>query len=71
MICADTTLAEWLNVIRGEFSEMPGLVLTRGQFQRLWGLDGRTCDQAIDALTQSRFLVRRADGRYARHQSAA
>ena len=69
MICANETLDHWLHLIRGEFLEMPGLLLTRNQFQRLWGLDARTCDEAIDALVQSRFLVRKADGHYARHQS--
>lgn len=71
MTCADATLTDWLDIIRGEFSEIPGLVLTRSQFQCLWELDGRTCDEAIDALVKSRFLVRKADGSYARHQSVA
>lgn len=71
MICADPTLTDWLDIIREELSEMPGLVLTRSQFQRLWGLDGGTCDEAIDALVKSRFLVRKADDNYARHQSVA
>ena len=71
MICADATLTDWLDIIRGEFQEMPGLVLTRSQFQRLWGLDGRTCDETIDALVKSRFLIRKADGHYGRYQSVA
>jgi putative heme degradation protein len=71
MICADTPLTDWLNIIRGEFLEMPGLHLTRSQFQRLWALDARTCDETIDALVKSRFLVRKADGNYARYQSVA
>jgi hypothetical protein len=69
MICADITLADRLDIIRGEFREMPGLLLTRDQFQRLWGLDTRACDEAIAALIESRFLVRAADGHYARSQS--
>lgn len=71
MICPDATLTGSIDVIRGEFREMPGLVLTRDQFQRLWGLDGPTCAEAIDLLVQSRFLVQKADGRYAHNQSAA
>jgi hypothetical protein len=71
MVLCDTTVDEWLEVIRGEFLEMPGLVLSRSQFKRLWGLDDGTCDAAIDALVKSRFLLRRADGTYARTQSAA
>jgi hypothetical protein len=71
MACATATLTDWLDIIRGEFVEMPGLVLTPSQFQRLWGLDVRTCDEAIDALLRSHFLIRRADGKYARAQSVA
>ena len=71
MICADATLNDGLDIIRGEFLEMPGLLLTRSQFQRLWGLDDRTCDEAIDALIQSRFLVHNPDGHYVRHHSVA
>jgi hypothetical protein len=71
MICADARLSEWLNIIRAEFLEMPGLVLTRSQFQRLWGLDSETCDEAIDALVRSHFIVRRPDGHYAREHSVA
>ena len=71
MICADATLTDWLPIIRGEFLEMPGLLLTRSQFQRLWGLDARACDEALDALVKSRFLVRKADGHYVRRQSVA
>lgn len=70
MVCCDT-LADLLAIIRGEFLEMPGLVLTHDQFQRLWGLDRRTCDEAIEALVKSRFLVRTPSGSYARYQSAA
>ena len=29
-----TTVADWLQIIRGEFAEVPGLHLTRKQFQR-------------------------------------
>ena len=69
MICADATLNDTLRVIRGEFLEMPGLLLTRSQFQRLWGLDARASDEAIDELLKSHFLVRRADGQYGRQHS--
>jgi hypothetical protein len=73
MICdaTDAVLTDWLNIIRGEFQEMPGLHLTRSQFQRLWGLDTRMCDETIDVLVKSRFLVQKPDGNYARYQSVA
>ena len=71
MICADVALYVLLDLIRTEFSEMPGLLLTRRQFQRLWELDADTCNDAIDALVKSRFLVRQPDGQYARHRSVS
>lgn len=71
MTCARATPTNWLDIIRGEFLETPGLVLTTSQFRRLWGLDLGTCDEAVDALVRSHFLVRRADGGYARSQSVA
>ena len=50
---------------RAEFLEMPGLRLTSTQAQRLWGLDRRTCDDLLAALTQTHFLVRTRDGSFA------
>ena len=52
--------------ICGEYLEMPGLRLKREQAQRLWGLDGQTCSELLDALVQRGFLVRLADGTYGR-----
>jgi hypothetical protein len=42
--------------VRGEFREMPGLQLTPGQAQRLFGLDPVACRRVIDALVESSFL---------------
>jgi hypothetical protein len=55
-----------LRRICGEYLEMPGLRLKREQAQRLWGLDRQTCSELLDALVQSGFLVRLADGTYGR-----
>jgi hypothetical protein len=49
---------------RAEYLEMPGLRLTRAQAQRLWGLDPRTCEQLLTALTETRFLARTRDGAF-------
>jgi hypothetical protein len=68
MICADATLDSYLDIVRGEFAEMPGLILTRSQFRRLWALDDRTCGEVIEALMKSGFLRRTIDGHYARPQ---
>jgi hypothetical protein len=52
--------------IRGEYREMPGMRLTLEQAQRLWGLDRRTCEQALGSLVDEHFLTRGADGAYGR-----
>lgn len=49
---------------RAEYLEMPGLRLTRAQAQRLWGLDPRTCEQLLAALTETRFLAQTRDGSF-------
>jgi len=64
-------VAEWMSIIRGEFLEVPGLHLTRREFQRLWGLDTMTCDALIDALEGSQFLRRTSQGGYVRADSPA
>ena len=52
--------------ISGEYLEMPGLRLTTEQAQRLWGLDYQSCCDLLGELVASSFLIRTADGRYAR-----
>ena len=58
--------AHILDRICGEFLEMPGLRLTHGQAQRLWGLDDRTCTDVLRALKKEGFLQQMRDGRFAR-----
>ena len=57
--------------IRGEFREMPGLVLTAAQACRLWSLDVSTCHSALTQLVDAGFLWRRSDGTYGRKPDAA
>jgi len=61
MSTAQTTMAGWLQIIRGEFAEVPGLHLTRQQFQRLWGLDGETCNTLLVVLIDQKFLRQTPD----------
>jgi hypothetical protein len=49
---------------RAEYLEMPGLRLTSAQAQRLWGLDGRTCEELLTTLTRLHFLARTRDGSF-------
>ncbi len=57
--------------IEGEYIEMPGLILSVAQAQRLWGLDQRSCERYLAALVRTRFLRMTADGRYVRADRSA
>jgi hypothetical protein len=56
---------KFLQRIRAEFMEMPGLQLSLIQAQRLYGLDRTVCKAALDALVDEDFL-RVKDGKYRR-----
>jgi len=53
-----------LEIVRGEYLEMPGLRLTRQQARRLWALDADTCDALLATLEGSGFLRRTREGEY-------
>jgi hypothetical protein len=48
--------------IRGEFREMPGLILTTPQACRLWNLDRTACEAVLQALLDEGFLAQTAAG---------
>ena len=52
--------------IECEYREMPGLVLTEAQAERLWGLDAAMCRAVLTALLERGFLRRTAAGTYVR-----
>jgi hypothetical protein len=52
----DTTIEDWLQLIRAEYLEIPGLRLTKEQVQRLWGLDAAVCQLLLAALVDTGFL---------------
>lgn len=56
----------FLNRIRAEFMEMPGLRLTPAQLQRLCGVEAMTCEIALAALVDAKFLIANPDGTYGR-----
>lgn len=60
------SLGEWIQIVRGEYLEIPGMQLTRPQIQRLWGLDEGVCGAVLKALTETQFLSVKPDGRYIR-----
>jgi hypothetical protein len=53
-----------LEIVRGEYLEMPGLRLTKQQARRLWALDADTCDALLSTLEGSGFLRRTREGKY-------
>ena len=52
--------------IQSEFREMPGLCLTVGQAQRLWGLTGAECERVFESLVHANFLMRNRNGAFMR-----
>ncbi len=59
-----TATFEWLQLIRAEYMEIPGLHLTRDQVRRLWHLDDATCDEILQSLVEGEFLRRTRTGQY-------
>jgi hypothetical protein len=55
--------------IRAEYLEMPGIMLRPEQVQRLCGVDSSVCESVLEALVESGFLSRRADGAYGRDRN--
>ncbi len=66
MSSADVTVTDWLNLIRAEYLEIPGLRLTKPQAQRLWGLDDVTSEALLTALIDVKFLKRTRQDVYMR-----
>jgi hypothetical protein len=65
-LTGDTTIPEWLQSIRAEYDEAPGLRLTKPQVQDRWALDPWVCDALLSALVDAGFLTRTRDGAYVR-----
>jgi len=55
-----------VQLIRLEYLEMPGMVLTYEQARRLWNLPADLCQRALDELLVSRFLKLTRHGAYVR-----
>jgi hypothetical protein len=66
MLPPDTHVTDWLQLIRSEYLEDPGLCLTRVQAQRLWGLDPVTSEALLAALVDLKFLRRTSRDGYVR-----
>jgi hypothetical protein len=66
MWTATTPITDWVQLIRAEYLEIPGLSLTKRQAQRLWGLDLVTSEAVLAALVDVKFLRRTCRDAYVR-----
>jgi len=66
MLATVESVTDWTRLIRAEYEEMPGLLLTCAQVRRMWGIDGTISQAVIDDLVRAGFLVPRPNGAYGR-----
>jgi hypothetical protein len=64
--CAYADVESALDAILGGYAHMPGLRLTCEQACRLYSLSDARCQGMFDALVDTGFLARGADGTYVR-----
>ena len=57
---------EVLSRVRGEYLEMPGMILRPEQVERLCGVDHALCRMVLDRLVEAGFLCVRVGGGYGR-----
>jgi response regulator of citrate/malate metabolism len=57
---------QFVDRIRAEYEEMPGMSLTLDQVVRLCGIERSKCRRVLDTLVATEFLSLRSDGAYAR-----
>jgi len=65
---AEESDADLARLIRNDYAEMPGLVLTCPQLCRMFGIDGPTSDAVTRELIKAGVLVRRPNGSYAKRR---
>jgi len=58
--------ARYVDLIRAEYRESPGLRLTKGEIERLWQLDSTTSEAVLATLIDSGVLRRTHSGAYVR-----
>jgi len=62
----EITLRDWMDLIRAEYLEMPGLSLTESQFERMWNLPPVLAQTLLEELQRLCFLRRTKKGTYVR-----
>ena len=63
-------VANWLQLIRAEYMENPGLCLTRREAERLWGLEPLVCESLLAALVDANFPKRNRRDQYVRSEAS-
>ncbi len=66
---ADRAFSAWMERIREEYREFPGLNLTQAQMQRLWGLEPDVCAALIESLVAAHVLRRSLTGELVVYES--
>jgi len=64
-----TQLHDWLQLIRAEYEEIPGLQLTQAQAQRLWNLDALMAEALLGELVSAGVLKKASNDTYTRADS--
>lgn len=62
----DNIVRDWLERIRAEYRESPGMRLTPAQARRLWGLDAAACESLLTKLVEAKYLHHTRDDAYVR-----
>ena len=62
----DITVRDWMDLIRAEYLEMPGLSLTEPQFERMWNLTPDLAETLLQELQRICFLRRTRKGTFVR-----
>jgi hypothetical protein len=67
--CAEEPVGELVGLIRHEYDELPGLVLTSPQVCRMFGLNRPTCNAVMHEFVTEGLLVRLPNGSYANRRA--
>lgn len=59
-----------LRLVQSDFLEVPGLLLTQAQASRLWVLEPGLCEAVLNALVETRFLMKTERAGFARAQES-
>jgi len=66
MVTEQPHLLDWLQLIRAEFDDLPGLKLSQSEVEEMWGLDATMADALLAALVSAGVLRRTDDMKYVR-----